>query len=72
MVAVCLSHWAAYAVDGGVRCLSLLADELGEDQVMQVIHHAHALYLLHQHSLPLISHQLVALSQVTSNPAFCE
>ena len=24
------------AVDGGVRCLALLADELGEEQVMQV------------------------------------
>lgn len=27
------------AVDGGVRCLSLVADELGEEQVMQVISH---------------------------------
>lgn len=26
-----------YAVDGGVRCLSLLADELDEEQVMQVL-----------------------------------
>ena len=27
------------AVDGGVRCLSLFADELGEEQVMQVSSH---------------------------------
>ena len=38
-VAVCLSQCALCAVDGGVRCLSLLADELGEEQVMQVMIH---------------------------------
>lgn len=68
MVPVRLSFYAAYAVDGGVRCLSLLADELGEDQVMQVMCHPHPVFCYINTVYIPISHQLVAAQPEYQQP----